>query len=110
VQSRPPGEAIGVYRNAIKSGAVPDAVDPRMPSPRDKRRSLLHDCETEAGSVAEQACEAAWLPGPRMRSGVFKRRGLLLQNDNRPGASARCLSRGGSPGTADRDVARAWWP
>jgi len=107
VQSRRPGEAIGVYRNAIKSGAVPDAVDPRIAVAEGQRRSLLHDCETEAGSVAEQACEAAWLPGAPDEVRVFKRRGLLLQNDNQPGASLDAYLAAARLAPRDRDVARA---
>ena len=107
VQSRRPGEAIGVYRNAIKSGAVPDAVNPRIAVAQGQRRSLLHDCETEVGSVAEQTCEAAWLPGAPDEVMVFKRRGLLLQNDNQPGASLDAYLAAARLAPRDRDVARA---
>jgi tetratricopeptide (TPR) repeat protein len=107
VQSRRPGEAIGVYRNAIKSGAVQDSVDPKIAVAQAHRRSLLHECETEAGAAAERACESAWLPGAPDEVMVFKRRGLLLQNDNHPGASLDAYLAAARLAPRDRDVARA---
>jgi tetratricopeptide (TPR) repeat protein len=107
VQLRRPGEAIGVYRNAIKSGAVRESVDPKIAVAQGHRRSLLHECETEAGPAAEQACESAWLPGAPDEVTVFKRRGLLLQNDNQPGASLDAYLAAARLAPRDRDVARA---
>ena len=107
VQLRRPGEAIGVYRNAIKSGAVQDVVDPKITVAQGHRRSLLDECETEAGAAAERACEAAWLPGAPDELKVFKRRGLLLQNDDRPGASLDAYMAAARLAPRDRDVARA---
>jgi tetratricopeptide (TPR) repeat protein len=107
VQLRRPGEAIGVYRNAIKSGAVPDSVDPKIALAQGHRRSLLHECETEAGPAAERACESAWLPGAPDEVMVFKRRGLLLQNDSQPGASLDAYLAAARLAPRDRDVARA---
>jgi tetratricopeptide (TPR) repeat protein len=107
VHSRRPGEAIGVYRNAIKSGAVQDSVDPKIAVAQAHRRSLLHECETEAGAAAERACESAWLPGAPDEVMVFKRRGLLLQNDNLPGASLDAYLAAARLAPRDRDVARA---
>jgi tetratricopeptide (TPR) repeat protein len=107
VQLRRPGEAIGVYRNAIKSGAVQDVVDPKITVAQRHRRSLLDECETEAGAAAERACEAAWLPGAPDELKVFKRRGLLLQNDDRPGASLDAYMAAARLAPRDRDVARA---
>jgi tetratricopeptide (TPR) repeat protein len=107
VQSRRPGEAIGVYRNAIKSGGVQDSIVPKIAVAQGHRRSLLHECETEAGAAAERACEAAWLPGAPDEVMVFKRRGLLLQNDHRPGASLDAYLAAARLAPRDRDVARA---
>jgi len=107
VQLRRPGEAIGVYRNAIKSGAVQDSVDPKIAVAQGHRRSLLHECESEAGPAAERACESAWLPGAPDEVMVFKRRGLLLQNDNQPGASLDAYLAAARLAPRDREVARA---
>jgi tetratricopeptide (TPR) repeat protein len=107
VQLRRPGEAIGVYRNAIKSGAVQDSVDPKIAVAQAHRRSLLRECETDAGAAAERACESAWLPGAPDEVMVFKRRGLLLQNDNQPGASLDAYLAAARLAPRDRDVARA---
>jgi tetratricopeptide (TPR) repeat protein len=107
VQLRRPGEAIGVYRNAIKLGAVQDSVDPKIAVAQGHRRSLLHECETAAGPAAERACESAWLPGAPDEVMVFKRRGLLLQNDNQPGASLDAYLAAARLAPRDRDVARA---
>jgi tetratricopeptide (TPR) repeat protein len=107
VQLRRPGEAIGVYRNAIRSGAPQDSVDPKIAVAQGLRRSLLHECETEAGAAAERACESAWLPGAPDEVRVFKRRGLLLQDDNRPGASLDAYLAAARLAPRDREVARA---
>jgi len=106
VQLRRPGEAIGVYRNAIKSGAVQDAVGAKIAVAQGHRRTLLHDCETGTGPDAERACESAWLPGAPDEVIVFKRRGLLLQNDNGPGALDAYLA-AARLAPRDREVARA---
>jgi tetratricopeptide (TPR) repeat protein len=106
VQLRRPGEAIGVYRNAIKSGAVQDAVGAKIAVAQGHRRTLLHECETETGPAAERACESAWLPGAPDEVIVFKRRGLLLQNDNGPGALDAYLA-AARLAPRDREVARA---
>ena len=107
VQSRRPGEAIGVYRNAIKSGAAPHAVDPKIAVAQGHRSSLLHECETEAGAAAERACESAWLPGAPDEVMVFKRRGLLLQEHDEPGASLDAYLAAARLAPRDREVARA---
>jgi tetratricopeptide (TPR) repeat protein len=106
VQLRRPGEAIGVYRNAIKSGAAQAAVGAKIAVAQGYRRTLLHECETQAGPAAERACESAWLPGAPDEVMVFKRRGLLLQDDNRPGALDAYLA-AARLAPRDRDVARA---
>jgi tetratricopeptide (TPR) repeat protein len=107
VQLRRPGEAIGVYRNAIKSGAVQNSVDSKIAVAQEHRRSLLHECETEAGAAAERACDSAWLPGAPDEVMVFRRRGLLLQNENQPGASLDAYLAAARLAPRDRDVARA---
>jgi tetratricopeptide (TPR) repeat protein len=107
VQVRRPGEAIGVYRNAIRSGAMQNVVDAKIAAAQGHRRSLLHECETEAGAAAERACESAWLPGAPDEVMVFKRRGLLLQNDNQPGASLDAYLAAARLAPRDRDVASA---
>ena len=106
VQLRRPGEAIGVYRNAIKSGAIQDAVGAKIAIAQGHRRTFLIECEMQAGPAAERACESAWLPGAPDEVTVFKRRGLLLQNDNRPGALDAYLA-AARLAPRDRDVARA---
>lgn len=102
-----PGEAIGVYRNALKSGAGADAVHPRIARAQARRQSLLATCEQEGGAAGLRACDSAWLPGAPDEVTVFKRRGLLMQKeDDVPGAleayraAARLAPR-------DRGVARA---
>lgn len=107
VHSGRPGEAIGVYRNAIRSGAAQDEVDAKIAVAQGHRRSLLHECETEAGTAAERACESAWLPAAPDEVRVFKRRGLLLQNDNQPGASLDAYLAAARLAPRDREVARA---
>jgi tetratricopeptide (TPR) repeat protein len=107
VQLRRPGEAIGVFRNAVKSGAAQNAVDSKIAAAQGQRRSLLDECETEAGAAAERACDSAWLPGAPDEVMVFKRRGLLLQNDNQAGASLDAYMAAARLAPRDRDVARA---
>jgi len=107
VQSRRPGEAIGVYRNAVKSGAAQDEVGPKIAVAEGQRLSVLHECETETGAAAERACLSAWLPGAPDEVMVFKRRGLLLQNDNRPDAALDAYLAAARLAPRDRDVARA---
>jgi tetratricopeptide (TPR) repeat protein len=102
-----PGEAIGVYRNAIRSGGVQGVLDPKIAVAEQRRRSLLDECQTQAGPNAARACDSAWLPGAPDEVTVFKRRGLLLQNDNRPGASLDAYMAAARLAPRDRDVARA---
>lgn len=104
---RRPGEAIGVYRNAVKSGAAQDEVGPKVAVAQGQRLSVLHECETGAGAGAERACESAWLPGAADEVMVFKRRGLLLQNDNNLEASLDAYLAAARLAPRDRDVARA---
>jgi tetratricopeptide (TPR) repeat protein len=107
VQLRRPGEAIGVYRNAIRSGGVQDVLSQKIAVAEQRRRFLLDECETQAGPAASRACESAWLPGAPDEVMVFKRRGLLLQNDNQPGASLDAYMAAARLAPRDRDVARA---
>jgi tetratricopeptide (TPR) repeat protein len=107
VQLSRPGEAIGVYRNAIRSGGVQDVLSQKIAVAEQRRRYLLDECETQAGPAAARACESAWLPGAPDEVTVFKRRGLLLQNDNQPGASLDAYMAAARLAPRDRDVARA---
>jgi tetratricopeptide (TPR) repeat protein len=107
VRSRRPGEAIGVYRNAVKWGAVQDEVGPKIAGAQGQRLSALHECEAETGAAALRACESAWLPGAPDEVMVFKRRGLLLRNDGQPDASLDAYLAAARLAPRDRDVARA---
>jgi hypothetical protein len=98
--------ALSMKPNAIKSGALPDTVGAKIAAAQGHRRTVLNECETEAGPAAERACESAWLPGAPDEVTVFKRRGLLLQNDDRPGALDAYLA-AARLAPRDRDVARA---
>ena len=107
VQLKRPGEAIGVYRNALTVGANRDAVNARIATAQSLRASLLQSCMTQEGPFAERACESAWLPGAPDEVTVFKRRGLLLQAQNQPGAALEAYLSAARLGPKDRGVARA---
>ena len=107
VQAKRPGEAIGVYRNALRSGAAQQVVNPKIDAAQVQRRSLLEACQAGAGAAAERACESAWLPGAPDEVMVFKRRGVLLQHDNQPGASLDAYMAAARLAPRDREVARA---
>jgi Flp pilus assembly protein TadD len=102
-----PGEAIGVYRNAVRSGALPDAVNPKIAAAEGHRHSLLDACLTQSGAAAEHACESAWLPGAPDEVTVFKRRGLLLRNDHQAALSLDAYMAAARLAPRDREVARA---
>jgi tetratricopeptide (TPR) repeat protein len=106
-QLKRPGEAIGVYRNALRQGAGPDAVSPKIAMAQSQRHTFLVVCETQVGEVAESACESAWLPGAPDEATVFKRRGLLLQSDDQPSAALDAYMAAARLGPRDRNVARA---
>jgi tetratricopeptide (TPR) repeat protein len=102
-----PGEAIGVYRNAFRSGAPDAVVAPKIERAQALRRSLLDICQRGEGPSAESACQAAWLPGAPDEVSVFKRRGLLLQNDARLAAALEAYVTAARLSPRDRGVARA---
>jgi tetratricopeptide (TPR) repeat protein len=77
------GEAIGTYRNALPTAADREAVNAKIALAESQRRTFLDTCETKIGDAALRACESAWLPGAPDEVTVFRRRGLLLQTDNR---------------------------
>jgi len=107
VQMKRPGEAIGVYRNALRSGALRDVVEPKIAVAQARRLSLLAVCETDSGEVAERACESAWLPGAPDEVTVFKRRGALLQDDKQFSAALDAYLAAARLAPHDRGVARA---
>jgi len=106
VQMKRPGEAIGVYRNAARSGAAQDVVNKKIAVAQSQRESFLQICVTQPGEVAERACESAWLPGAPDEVTVFKRRGLLLQNEGRLSAALDAYMAVARLRPADRGVAR----
>ncbi|MDB6082672.1 MAG: hypothetical protein JWN43_553 [Gammaproteobacteria bacterium] len=107
VRSRRPGEAIGVYRNALRTGAAQEVVNPKIAVAQSERRSFLDICETQTGEIAERACEAAWLPRAADEVTVFKRRGLLLQNDGDIPAALDAFLTAARLVPRDRSVARS---
>ncbi len=82
-----PGEAIGVYRNALRHGAKSDVINPRVATAAGRRRSLLGVCMSGDAIEALPACEAAWLPGAPDEVAVFKRRGELLKDRGQSAAA-----------------------
>jgi tetratricopeptide (TPR) repeat protein len=107
VQTGRPGEAIGVYRNALRQAARPDVVYPKITSAQSQRQSLLHTCFDRDGDLAERACESAWLPGAPDEVAVFKRRGVLLQAGGHSAAALDAYLAAARLAPADRTVARA---
>jgi tetratricopeptide (TPR) repeat protein len=102
-----PGEAIGVYRNALTVAARPDAVDPKIDRAQSLRQSLLETCLAGTGEAAEHACASAWLPGAADEVTVFKRRGLLLQGMGQPSAALDAYLAAARLRPRDRSVAYA---
>jgi tetratricopeptide (TPR) repeat protein len=107
VQLKRPGEAIGVYRNGLSLGANRAAVLARISAASALRQTVLDDCLTRDGAVAERACESAWLPGAPDEVAVFKRRGMLLQSAGRPAAALEAYLAAARLKPKDRDVARS---
>jgi tetratricopeptide (TPR) repeat protein len=107
VQLKRPGEAIGVYRNALTVGASRSVLEPRIAAARALRRALLETCLVKPGTAAEQACEAAWLPGARDEVAVFKRRGALLQSAGASSAALDAYLAAARLAPKDRAVGRA---
>ncbi|MEA3150076.1 MAG: hypothetical protein QOD56_1015, partial [Gammaproteobacteria bacterium] len=107
VQLKRPGEAIGVYRNALTVGADRELVGAKIVTAQSLRHSLLESCLTHEGQFAERECESAWLPGAPDEVTVFKRRGFLLQGDGQPAAALDAYMAAARLGPKDRTVARA---
>ena len=107
VQMRRPGEAIGVYRNALRLAARPDVVNPKVAAAQSQRGEYLAICMARLGTLAERACESAWLPGAPDEVALFKRRGLLLRLDNQPAAALDAYMAAARLRPADREVARS---
>jgi tetratricopeptide (TPR) repeat protein len=107
VQRNRPGEAIGVYRNALRHGAASAAVTSRIAAASTQRRSLLALCLTHEGTDAERACEAAWLPGASDEVAVFKRRGQLLRAQDHTSAALEAYLAAARLKPQDRSVAQA---
>jgi tetratricopeptide (TPR) repeat protein len=107
LRAQRPGEAIGVYRNALRSGAPRDAVNTKIAEAQAHRRPLLAACENDSGAAAERACEAAWLPGAADELTVFKRRGLLLKSSAQLAAALDAYQSAARLAPHDREVARA---
>jgi tetratricopeptide (TPR) repeat protein len=106
VRRKRAGEAIGVYRNALKHGAPSATVSPRITAAAALRRSLLSLC-LQGGLDAERACDAAWLPGASDEVAVFKRRGQLLREAGRSGAALEAYLAAARLRPLDRSVAQA---
>jgi tetratricopeptide (TPR) repeat protein len=106
VQLKRPGEAIGVYRNALRAGARDDVVQQKIAAAQLQRQALVKTCTTQAGDVGVRACESAWLPGAPDEVALFRRRGLLMQDEN-PTAALEAYMSAARLAPRDRDVARA---
>jgi tetratricopeptide (TPR) repeat protein len=107
VQLKRPGEAIGIYRNALPVSADREAVDAKIALAESQRRTFLDTCETKAGDAARRACESAWLPGAPDEVAVFRRRGLLLQADNQPSPALDAYMAAARLDPSDHSVALA---
>jgi tetratricopeptide (TPR) repeat protein len=83
VQLKRPAEAIDVYRRIPAASANLAAVTAKIASAEIQRRSFADSCESSVGDAALHACEAALLPGEPDEEAILKRRGFLLQTDNR---------------------------
>jgi tetratricopeptide (TPR) repeat protein len=106
-QLKRPGEAIGIYRNALPMSADREAVDAKIALAESQRRTFLDTCETKAGDAARRACESAWLPGAPDEVTVFRRRGLLLQADNQPSPALDAYMAAARLDPSDHSVALA---
>ncbi len=107
VQLQHPGEAVGVFRNALLHGADAGLVNAKIAAAEIQRRSLFALCETATGTPARRACDAAWLPGARDEVAIFERRGFLLQADDEPSPALDAYMAAARLRPGDRDVAQA---
>ena len=102
-----PGEAIGVYRNALRHGARSEVIGPRVAIAAGRRRTLLGVCMSGDALEAEPACEAAWLPGAPDEVALFKRRGELLKERGQSAAALDAYLAAARLRPRDRSVARS---
>jgi tetratricopeptide (TPR) repeat protein len=107
VQAKRPGEAVGVYRNALSVGADHAVVNSKIAVAASLRRSLVDTCLTQEGPAAEHACESAWLPGAADEVTLFKRRAQLLQSEDQPAAALDAYMAAARLRPKDRGVAHA---
>jgi tetratricopeptide (TPR) repeat protein len=107
VQLKRPGEAIGIYRSALPVSANREELNAKIALAESQRQTFLDTCETKVGDAARRACESAWLPGAPDEVTVFKRRGLLLQADNRPSPALDAYMAAARLDPSDRSVALA---
>ncbi len=105
VQQRP-GEAIGVYRRALRLAPQQAVVSAKITAAEAQRRTRLKTCMTQGGEVGRHACDAAWLPGTPDEANLFKRRGFLLRGED-PLAALDAYMAAARLRPRDRDVARA---
>jgi len=106
VRLKRPGEAIGVYRNAQRAGAQEELVKQKVAAAQLQRQTMVKACLTQAGDLGVHACESAWLPGAPDEVAMFKRRGLLLQDDS-PVAALDAYMSAARLAPRDRAVAHA---
>ncbi|HUX72430.1 MAG TPA: tetratricopeptide repeat protein [Steroidobacteraceae bacterium] len=107
VRLQRPGEAIGVYRNALRLGAEGAIVNEKIAGAEIKRRALLAICTATHGEAGLRACESAWLPGAPDEGDLFKRRAALLQAAGRKSAALSAYLEAARLRPQDPDVARA---
>jgi tetratricopeptide (TPR) repeat protein len=102
-----PGEAIGVYRHAVRAGADRRSIASRLADAESLRRSLLRSCMSDSDAGAESDCEAAWLPGAPEEVQLFKRRGRLSRSAGRPAEALQAYVTAVRLAPGDHDAARA---
>jgi hypothetical protein len=82
-------------------------VNPKIALAQSQRQMLLDTCLAQPGEVAERACESAWLPGAPDEVTLFKRRGLLLQQEGHLSAALDAYMAAARLKPGDRNVAHA---
>jgi tetratricopeptide (TPR) repeat protein len=102
-----PGEAIGIYRSALPVSANREELSAKIALAESQRNTFLDTCETKTGEAARRACGSAWLPGAPDELTVFRRRGLLLQDDNQPSQALDAYMAAARLDPRDRSVALA---
>jgi tetratricopeptide (TPR) repeat protein len=102
-----PGEAIGIYRSALPVSANREELNAKIALAESQRNAFLDTCETKTGEAARRACGSAWLPGAPDELTVFRRRGLLLQDDNQPSPALDAYMAAARLDPRDRSVALA---